>query len=232
MELRSRRGPQEGSRRPAVTAARAAGAAEAEALVAAQQLAVDEVADPLIQVGQDARFLRLCEPAGLDRVIEPLLDVGLERRDQTVDGLALRLRDLRERLARLELGCGASPPSGRGTWPRRPGRAPPWWPKCPPPMPGGPKSGKSSEAIRAFNSAPCSLVSRPAATAASTRSLERLLERAAERARLHAELLRGVVDDRFALGTRIAAELGRRDSGAGPADCQCGHGSCDRLAFE
>jgi hypothetical protein len=91
-------------------------------------------------------------------------------------------------------------------------------------MPGGPKSGKSSEAILAFNSAPCSLVSRPSA--------ERLLESTAERARLHAELLRGVVDDRLALGTRIAAELGRRDSGAGSADREGGHGSCDRLAFD
>ena len=62
--------------------------------------------------------------------------------------------------------------------------------------------------------------------------LERLLERAAELLRLHAELLRGIVDNRLALRAGGRAELRGGDAGARAADRDCDDGPGDDLPFE
>ena len=62
--------------------------------------------------------------------------------------------------------------------------------------------------------------------------LERLLEGAAELIRLHAELLRGVADDRLALLAWRGTKLRGGDCPTGPADRECGDGADDDLAFE
>jgi len=80
-----------------------AGAEQASRVWRSHQLAVDEIGDPLVEIAQDPLFLRLRQPAGRDDVVELLLGVILEGRDQTVDRLVLVLRNLRQRLAALEL---------------------------------------------------------------------------------------------------------------------------------
>ena len=119
-------------------------------------------------------------PAG-DGFVEPLGDRGLQRGLEPVDGLVLRLRDVRERLAgaqllhQLRLGepeIAAAPSKGRRM--RRCGHADPVRPAhrdrpaCRQAGPG-PSSG-TPFASRFFAASPCSFVSFPAATAASIRA--------------------------------------------------------------
>ena len=63
-----------------------------------REVTVHDRRRPLLQAGDDLVALRLGDPAGRDRLVEPLRRPRDDRRDQPVDGLALVLRDLRERV--------------------------------------------------------------------------------------------------------------------------------------
>ena len=65
--------------------------------------AVDEVVDMVRRSLQQLVGLCLGDRAGLDRRVELRLGIGRDRLLETVDRLALRLRDLGEGLPRLEL---------------------------------------------------------------------------------------------------------------------------------
>src|SRR5438046_10409399 len=67
------------------------------------RLPVHEVRRAGLDVTQDRVFLLLRDPARLDRGVEVLLRVRDDGIDQPVDRLVLRLGDLGERLAALEL---------------------------------------------------------------------------------------------------------------------------------
>src|SRR5207247_2779248 len=67
------------------------------------EFAVDEIGEALGGLGENLLLLRLGQAAVRDGLVELLLQVVLERGDEAVDRLALVLRDLRERLAGLEL---------------------------------------------------------------------------------------------------------------------------------
>ena len=88
------------------------------------ELAVDEVVDPVGQVGEDLRLLR----GGQASVLDGVGEIGFRSRDecvlQPVHGLALFLRDLRESgavaEARLQLGFGNAEVGRRGVEAREP----------------------------------------------------------------------------------------------------------------
>src|SRR5439155_7601323 len=69
---------------------------------------VDEARDAVAETVEHLCLLRLREPARGNRPVEMLLRGGDERVHQSVHRLALRLRDLREALAALELGVELS----------------------------------------------------------------------------------------------------------------------------
>ena len=137
-------------------------------------------------VGGHLVALRLGELAVLDRLVEPLGRGVLDRGLEPVDRLVVGLRDIRERLAvadllvqlrrgdpevlRRALGAleaEAEPEAGapKPGPPRAAGAAA--TAAGPPPRPG--RSGAPA-ASRCFAASPCSLVSFPAATAASIRA--------------------------------------------------------------
>ena len=92
-------GPRGG--RTSAEAAAGEGVAESEAW----RCPVDEVTYARLQAGQDRVRLSLRQPAGGNGCVELLLGVADDRLDQAVDRLALRLGDIGERLAVLELGA-------------------------------------------------------------------------------------------------------------------------------
>ena len=63
------------------------------------EIAVDEVREVLLQMREHLVRLGLRELPRPDRCVELRLRLVHERVDETVDGLAVRLRDIRERLA-------------------------------------------------------------------------------------------------------------------------------------
>jgi hypothetical protein len=65
--------------------------------------AIDEIVDVRGELGENGLRLRGGQLARGDRPVEPRLRAGEDRRLQPVDRLALRGRDLRERLAAPEL---------------------------------------------------------------------------------------------------------------------------------
>jgi hypothetical protein len=75
----------------------------AEEVVTRRVHTVDEIGDPLPELGEEGLFLRLRDPAGGNCGLEPLLRTVDQRADQAIDGLALLLCDLGERLTALEL---------------------------------------------------------------------------------------------------------------------------------
>ena len=75
-------------------------AAEAE-----RELAVDDVVDARLEVGEDRCPLGRRQPAGGDLLVEIGLGRGDERLLEPRRGLAVRLRDLGERVAVLEAGA-------------------------------------------------------------------------------------------------------------------------------
>jgi hypothetical protein len=143
-------------------------------------------------------------------LVDLLLLSGHDRLDETVDALALILRDLRERpilegLAEVSL---AHPEvrSRRLEEPESVVRAEAVVepearhrrrPKSPPK-----RNGYSAESIRSFSSFPCSSVSLPASTASSMRFLSACFSAPDSSCRLHAQLRCRVVDDCLALVVR------------------------------
>ena len=67
-----------------------------------REFAVDDVVDARLEVGEDRRPLGRRQPAGCDLLVEIRLGGGDERLLEPRRGLAVRLRDLGERVAVLE----------------------------------------------------------------------------------------------------------------------------------
>ena len=193
---------------------------------------VHDVVDALVERGGHLVTLRLGELAVLDRVVEPLGRGVLDRGLQPVDRLVVGLRDIRERLAvadllvqlrrgdpevlRRALGAleaepepeaGATEAGAAVTRTAGP-------PRGPPPRPG--RSGAPA-ASRCFAASPCSLVSFPAATAASIRASAAPLSAASNWSRVTFSRLATSSRNAFCSAARsapgdllVAARTGRR----------------------
>ena len=187
----------------------------AEALGGAVRFArVDAACNASAQAAQQIVRLRLREPAGRDGRVDVLLHVRDQRVDQPGRRLAVRLRDLRKRLASLELGAqlilGDSEIARRGVEAVEVEVTE-----------LATRSGEEREVPRVD-----ALLQRvafgPRDPARCNRSIDaiakRLLQCVTELARGDSELLRGVVQDRLVL-------LGR--SGVGGGDRNAAAGGCE-----
>ena len=187
-------------------------------------LSFDHVVQSLRHPAQHLVGLRLCDPAGLDRRVELLLQSRLQLGLQSGGRLALGLGDLREGLARLELGAqlrlGQTEVRSRRPE-HRPSTAA-WASVMPVAEPAGTPSTEEREPTflrPLFHRV--SLLLRE--LACRDRSIYTgavgALQRRLELGRRHVEALRGVVQERLTLGVRAESATGDRDAGADSHDC-------------